>query len=402
MKLDFEKNYDVAVIGGGIAGVAAALQAARSGMKTVIIEKTVLLGGLATTGMVHYYLPICDGNGHQLTFGIAEELMHASIKYGPGTIPEWRNSVNGTQDQRFCAVFSPASFILALDEILLEAGVEIWLDTLVCSAEVENNRIAAVQCENTSGRGRITAKQFIDASGDSMLARRAGIPCHDEFNFLSVWSLFYDEKLKKTNMSDSVFMYIDGVPWNPETAPEGTLFRGETGKNVTDFVLKGRKLLINQLTQAYENKDEDYTRHNYYPLKVPAMPDFRKIYCIDAVYMYDSDDHDKDFEDSIGIAADWRRSGPAWVVPYRSMIPANGLGSYLAAGRCTGAKGDGWEITRVIPTAAMTGQVAGLAAAMCIEKGIEPCELPVRELQKELKEKYGFALTLADVGLTAK
>ena len=72
--MDFTKKYDVAVVGGGIAGAAAALQAARSGKKTVLIEKTVLLGGLATSGLVYIYLPICDGNGHQASYGITEEL----------------------------------------------------------------------------------------------------------------------------------------------------------------------------------------------------------------------------------------------------------------------------------------------------------------------------------------
>ena len=92
MKIAYEKIYDIAVVGGGIAGVAAALQAARCGMKTVLIEKTVLPGGLATTGLVRVYLPLCDGNGHQVSFGITEELLRASYKYGPGDIPEnWKN-----------------------------------------------------------------------------------------------------------------------------------------------------------------------------------------------------------------------------------------------------------------------------------------------------------------------
>lgn len=76
--MDFTKKYDVAVVGGGIAGAAAALQAARSGKKTVLIEKTVLLGGLATSGLVYIYLPICDGNGHQASYGITEELLRNS------------------------------------------------------------------------------------------------------------------------------------------------------------------------------------------------------------------------------------------------------------------------------------------------------------------------------------
>lgn len=404
MKIAYEKIYDIAVVGGGIAGVAAALQAARCGMKTILIEKTVLPGGLATTGLVRVYLPLCDGNGHQVSFGITEELLRASYKYGPGDIPEnWKNGKNAPESGRFRALFSPASFILALDELLEDAGVDIWYDTLVCDAEVENNRITAIHCENTSGRGRILAKQFIDASGDCTVARRAGVPCHDEYNFLSLWALQYDKNIKREDdFGPGVSVYVAGVPWDPAKAPEGTLFRGEDGRQVTDFMLKSRKLLREQCQRAYANEPENYNRNTYYPLKVPAMTQFRKIFSIDAEYIPGSDDHDKDFEDSIGIAGDWRRPGPVWVIPYRSLYPACHLGGLLAAGRCTGAKEDAWEITRVIPTAALTGQAAGLAAVLCIQNGVEPYELDVKLLQNELKNKYGFPLTLADVGLTPK
>ena len=66
------KQYDVAVIGGGVAGAAAALQAARCGCKTILMEKNVLLGGLATAGLIYFYLPLCDGRGRQVTFGVSE------------------------------------------------------------------------------------------------------------------------------------------------------------------------------------------------------------------------------------------------------------------------------------------------------------------------------------------
>ena len=56
------KQYDVAVVGAGVAGIAAAVQSAREGKKTVLLEKTVLPGGLATTGLIYIYLPLCDGN----------------------------------------------------------------------------------------------------------------------------------------------------------------------------------------------------------------------------------------------------------------------------------------------------------------------------------------------------
>ena len=86
-----ETSYDVIVVGAGVAGVAAALEAARAGLSTALIEKTIFTGGLATTGLVNIYLPLCDGRGTQVSFGIAEELLQLSLKYGPGDIPAtWR------------------------------------------------------------------------------------------------------------------------------------------------------------------------------------------------------------------------------------------------------------------------------------------------------------------------
>mgnify|MGYP004481321329 FL=1 len=81
-KIPVTGEYDVAVCGGGVAGIAAALSAARGGAKTLLIEKQFALGGLATLGLVTIYLPLCDGNGRQVSFGLAEELMLLSIEKG--------------------------------------------------------------------------------------------------------------------------------------------------------------------------------------------------------------------------------------------------------------------------------------------------------------------------------
>ena len=81
-KLPIYGEYDVVVAGGGVAGISAAIAASRTGAKTILIEKQFALGGLATMGLVTYYLPLCDGCGRQVSFGIAEELLKLSIKYG--------------------------------------------------------------------------------------------------------------------------------------------------------------------------------------------------------------------------------------------------------------------------------------------------------------------------------
>ena len=78
-----EKNCDVLVCGGGFGGIAAALAAARHGAKVILLEKQYVLGGLGTAGLVTIYLPLCDGYGKQVSFGIAEELLRLSIAMGP-------------------------------------------------------------------------------------------------------------------------------------------------------------------------------------------------------------------------------------------------------------------------------------------------------------------------------
>ena len=82
MKLNICNDYDIAVCGGGFGGISAALAAARMGKKVVLFEKQYMLGGLGTAGLVTIYLPLCDGYGKQVSFGIAEELFRLSISYG--------------------------------------------------------------------------------------------------------------------------------------------------------------------------------------------------------------------------------------------------------------------------------------------------------------------------------
>ena len=73
---------DVLVCGGGVAGISAAISAARSGARVILLEREYMLGGLATLGLITIYLPLCDGEGHQVSFGIAEELLRLSVKRG--------------------------------------------------------------------------------------------------------------------------------------------------------------------------------------------------------------------------------------------------------------------------------------------------------------------------------
>lgn len=121
-------EYDVVVCGGGIAGIAAALAAARSGAKTVLLEAQYMLGGLATAGLVTIYLPLCDGKGHQLSYGIAEELLRLSVSMGGENTVErtacykaWLG--DGTEEERkkarFEVQYNPNVFAILAEQHLL-------------------------------------------------------------------------------------------------------------------------------------------------------------------------------------------------------------------------------------------------------------------------------------------
>ena len=122
--------YDVIVVGGGIAGVAAAVAAAREGASVLLMEKQVNLGGLATGGLISWYEPLCDSK-EQVIFGIAEELIRLSVRDCFDSLPiAWGGSEKSAPLRtRYCTRYSPSVFALALDEYVTENGVKILFDT---------------------------------------------------------------------------------------------------------------------------------------------------------------------------------------------------------------------------------------------------------------------------------
>ena len=141
-------KYDIVVCGAGIAGIAAAIAAARRGRKVALIEKQCLIGGLATSGLIYIYLPLCDGCGKQLIGGIADEMIRRCTEYGPFDIPEKfggpAGGNPGINGDRFRCCFSPAGFTLTLDKMVAEAGVDLWLDSVVTDVKMTGKRIDAV------------------------------------------------------------------------------------------------------------------------------------------------------------------------------------------------------------------------------------------------------------------
>ncbi|MBN2392875.1 MAG: FAD-dependent oxidoreductase [Anaerolineae bacterium] len=394
--MHFEKDFDILVAGAGVAGVAAALECVRAGLYTALVEKTVLVGGLATTGLVNIYLPLCDGSGHQVTYGIAEELLHLSIKYGPGDVPDgWREGRG-----RYLTTFSPASFVLALDEVLEDVGVALWLDTLFCRPAMDGERIVGLEVENKSGCGVLRARCVIDATGDADVAYRAGAVCAESDNWLSMWAIqaSYAKAQQvvaqpdKTSLLDCVRLGADA--WGHGISPDALKFYGTDGAQVTRFIVESRRLLREHY-RAKQVAGGDTDRHKLFPVTLPAMAQFRTTRrIVGQATLTDSQDG-VPVPTSVGLVPDWRKPGPVWEIPYEVLLPC-GVAGLLVAGRCISSEGDAWEVTRVIPPAALTGQIAGIAARLAISGNTTPDALDVRDVQRELA-RYHIPFHIGDV-----
>jgi flavin-dependent dehydrogenase len=173
-------RFDVAVCGGGIAGVAAAMAAARQGAQVCVIEKESLLGGLATAGLIAIYLPLCDGRGRQVIGGIGEELLKLSVQYYDRfdrSIPDcWCEGGDPAQrsQHRYQTEFDPWLFAIAMEEELLRLGVTLIYDSRVCGVAMNGNRVGALLLENKSGRMAVEAAMVVDATGDADICYLAG------------------------------------------------------------------------------------------------------------------------------------------------------------------------------------------------------------------------------------
>lgn len=393
-------NYDVIVSGGGIAGIAAALAAARTGAKTLLIEKMYLLGGLATSGLITVYLPICDGKGTQVSFGIAEELLRLSVKHGieptsreVATNP-WLE--NGTPEERkkdrFRVRFNGNLYAILCEKLLEETGVDILMGTSICSAAVENGKITAVITENKSGRQAYTAKSFVDATGDADLCWQAGenTATFQQGNVWCTW--FYEAE------ESSYKLHVLGTCDRPDKfkTPEELAndtrarFTGLDGKEISDMVcLTHTETLNSFLTRGGINP-------NHALATLPSIPELRMTRRVDGLYTLDDTEMFKSFEDSIGMVSDWRKAGPVYEIPFRCLYGEK-IKNLITCGRCISVTDDMWDITRVIPDCSVTGEAAGTAAALSDDFGA----MDVKLLQNKLQEN-GVRLHLADVGLAAQ
>lgn len=395
----YEKNYDVVVVGGGPSGVVAAIAAARHGMKVLIVEKSAILGGLSTAGHVCLFEPLCDGKGRKVTGGIVEEMLYRSIEYSYDTLPKhWKRGamsanysdtdVTGSDEYeylsekgRYGTIFNIPAFTLALEESVLRENIDISYDTLFCKTIMNGDLCQAIEVENMDGRLTIGCKMVIDASGYSMVFARAGADCVAGKNHFTVelfdtnFSLM-KKALEKENPRDLIHWRIFG--WNPVRSDPNEVneFYGVSADDINQYLFKTHKASLEYLKE-HNGKD------GYVMLSLPTMPQIRMARRINGLYTMKSEDVFKHMDDSIGLVSDWRKSGPIFEVPYRSIL-AKDYSNIAAVGRNLSADDDCWDLMRCYPGAMTTGQAAGTAAALAIQTHKTLHDVSMSSLQSAL------------------
>ena len=372
---------DVCVCGGGVAGIAAALSAKRAGADEVILlERSFMLGGLATAGLVTIYLALCDGYGHQICFGLAEELFRLSIEHGAeDRYPTaWLEdgSLEEKAKRRFEVQFNAQLFALSAERLLREEGVKIIYGAQVSACSVTDGKITDIIIEGKGGREAVKIRgSVVDCTGDADVCKLAGVRTATFANGNKLASWYYglsDGKRK---------LYMCGVhdindSENAVAFKNKDRFAGVETEELSEMVQLSRAEMMKDIL-ARKDKCPDFV-----PTSMATTPDVRMTRRLVGAYTQDEDEVGVRYSDTVGIFPNWKKCGPVYELPFSSLY-GNEVKNLVAAGRCISVTDKMWDITRVIPVCAVSGEAAGAAAAMCSDFS----NMDIEKLQNHLVKR---------------
>ncbi len=412
-------EYDIAVCGGGPAGIIAAVAAARNGAKTILIERYGFLGGMATLSLVSP-ISVFNKKGKRIIAGIPLEFAEEMERLGGADTSFPSGNIH----------FDPEIYKLAAQRMVLGSGATLLLHSYITDCKREDGRVTCITLENKSGRQTLEAGYFIDCTGDADLVKYAGFPFRigdEERRELQPMTLWFrlggvdTDRLENMEMRESNRRHVNmrvrekllsldkdvpkfGGPWMLTT-----FRRGEVSINMSRFAGDGTDVL--SLTEAECRLREDVFRlvallkenfeefKNCYIIDTGTQAGIRETRRIDGLYEMTADDilSPKDFPDTIAKGGhpidihkpdsreqDLRRVDEGYNIPYRTLIP-KGSENLLVAGRTISATREAIASIRVQATCMALGQAAGTAAAICAEKNLPVDKINIAELQKALK-----------------
>lgn len=383
-------SYDVIVCGGGVAGCAAALEARRHGKSALLIEKSIALGGLATIGLINYFVPMCNGMGTPICKGMAEEFLRLSIKYGYDTLPEiWADGMGRPSKEaqpRYVTKFSAPIFSMALTELMYNEGVDLLFDTVVSTPVMEGRICSGLVVQNKSGLEYYAGRMIVDTTGDSDVLFRAGVPTvmGGNFHTFSLTGATLESvrrTLEKRDLRYLAVGYSGGSAnlyggGHPEGKP---YWKGTESDDVTNYVRENHIEALNKI-KGDNRRERDI-------LQLPNMPDLRTTRRIDGDATLDAErDAYRHAPDSVCAVNDFERNGYLYEVPLGCLCRKDSP-NILTAGRSASGRGWGWDVLRVIPPAILTGQAAGLACALAIDSKCGAAEVDIAKMQGMLADE---------------
>ncbi len=441
-EIPVDESYDVLVAGGGPAGSAAAICAARLGAKVLLVEAMGCLGGMGTSGLVSTFGPISDGK-RMLVGGFMKELVESMFQrgaLGPHVVPEFLYG----QLNRWVP-FKPEMLKRILDEYVENAGVDVRFFTRVIDAEAKDGRIDGAVISNIEGYKFIRAKTFIDATGDAQLSALAGADCRlilrdndaiapstlcslfsgvnwddpaygDDWRGIDKVKAFSKQQLQKAvdeNFFSQPDRFMPGMNKIGKQAAQlnaGHVFGldGLDSRSLSNGMIEGRRTAVEYMEffRKYLPGCEEIDLLTTAPLM--GVRDTRRIVgefelTIDdfqsarqfpdqvAVYNRPMDNHPKDtsekeferfkkdFEGFHGLG-----EGDCLGIPYGILVP-RGWQNLWVAGRCHSSDNKVHGSIRAQSAAYMMGQAAATAAIQSVRTGQPACDLDTEELVLSLR-----------------
>jgi hypothetical protein len=408
--LPVRHEADVLVVGGGSAGVAAAVAAARAGADVLLVERHGYLGGLATGGLIILLLTLDDGRGRQLVAGLCEEVTRRLMARGAAYHPpasEWGSDdpARIERDQRwglvwgrpphrvrYSVAYDPAFLKVVLDDLVRESGARLLLHAWGGEPVLADGRIEAVCFQSKAGRFAVRARTVIDATGDLDIATAAD--CEHALERVLPWMWFTvgGVDFERAGPGAPGFQTIgpgkllmpwgsiEKIGWIDATSPE----------DLTHAELECRRRVLAEFERL---RDEVPGFENAHLCEIAPQLGITESRRLVGRRVLRRAEMDAALEDAVAATGHWTKYGATYDIPYGALLPRE-VSNLLAAGRCISVDHQVHHATKEIPACMATGQAAGTAAAMSLERGVDPGALPVADLRARL-EAAGAIVSVA-------
>ncbi|MCG6186570.1 FAD-dependent oxidoreductase [Maribellus maritimus] len=381
---------DVLVIGGGPAGVAAAIAASRAGAETYLVERYNHLGGLWTGGLV---LPLLS------THAVDKQKRRKQVIYGLGGEMAQRLFDMEMAIHEVNPIIDPEAGKYILDEMIVESGVKMLYHSWGVNAIMEGNTIKGVFIESKSGRQAVLAKVVIDCTGDGDVFHWAG----DSYETMN-YHIGLVHRLGNIDRIDKNKPGYKKMPLGQPTPIPSVNWVNMHGlndqdgidmQNLSQLQLQYRK----EIWESVERIKKVPGHENVFLLDTASQMGVRMSRIVEGEYKLTLEDTMtfKQFDDVIGISGAWTSmlykgnkvlayERPLWQIPYRSLLPKK-TENLLVAGRCFCFEQALVEDTRIIGTCLITGHGAGAAAAIAANDRVTVREIDRQKLRKTLEEQ---------------